>query len=471
MLTGMGHTAPVSRWWGRRGIRARSATVAVAVVTLALVIGGVGLVVVLRAALTNSIASAVTQRAQDVAAQIASDDVDAAVATAGASPGDSTIVQVIDATGTVVVSSPSIDGEPAIVVPLAASSGVTSSQVPLSFVDGELYEVAAVGAATATGPVTVVAAQSLGAVQRVVGTVATAILLAAPFLLAAVGAVTWLMVGRSLTSVDRIRARVEDITAADLSERVPVPAANDEVGRLAVTMNHMLDRLQVSADHQRRFVADASHELKSPLASMRATLDVAHASGRGVDASAEEVLGGEVDRMTRLVAGLLMLARSDESDIRQRVVDVDVDDVVMAEARRVRAERAVQVETDVEAVRVRGDDHLIAQAVRNLVDNATRFAASTVRFGVHSCDGGALITVEDDGPGIPPDRRAEVFGRFVRLDEHRARSTGGTGLGLAIVAEIARRHGGSVWIDDSALGGAQVSLVLADGAASTGSSR
>ena len=471
MLTGMGHTAPVSRWWGRRGIRARSATVAVAVVTLALVIGGVGLVVVLRAALTNSIASAVTQRAQDVAAQIASDDVDAAVATAGASPGDSTIVQVIDATGTVVVSSPSIDGEPAIVVPLAASSGVTSSQVPLSFVDGELYEVAAVGAATATGPVTVVAAQSLGAVQRVVGTVATAILLAAPFLLAAVGAVTWLMVGRSLTSVDRIRARVEDITAADLSERVPVPAANDEVGRLAVTMNHMLDRLQVSADHQRRFVADASHELKSPLASMRATLDVAHASGRGVDASAEEVLGGEVDRMTRLVAGLLMLARSDESDIRQRVVDVDVDDVVMAEARRVRAERAVQVETDVEAVRVRGDDHLIAQAVRNLVDNATRFAASTVRFGVHSCDGGALITVEDDGPGIPPDRRAEVFGRFVRLDEHRARSTGGTGLGLAIVAEIARRHGGSVWIDDSALGGAQVSLVLADGAAPTGSSR
>jgi len=471
MLTGMGHTAPVSRWWGRRGIRARSATVAVAVVALALMIGGVGLVVVLRAALTNSIASAVTQRAQDVAAQIASDDVDAAVATAGASPGDSTIVQVIDEAATVIVSSPSIDGEPAIVLPVPASAGVTTAQVPLSFVDGDLYEVAAVAANTATGPVTVVAAQSLGAVQRVVGTVATAMLLAAPFLLAAVGAVTWLMVGRSLTSVDRIRARVEDITAADLSERVPVPAANDEVGRLAVTMNHMLDRLQVSADHQRRFVADASHELKSPLASMRATLDVAHASGRGVDASAEEVLGGEVDRMTRLVAGLLMLARSDESDIRQRVVDVDVDDVVMAEARRVRAERAVQVETDVEAVRVRGDDHLIAQAVRNLVDNATRFAASTVRFGVHSCDGGALITVEDDGPGIPPDRRAEVFGRFVRLDEHRARSTGGTGLGLAIVAEIARRHGGSVWIDDSALGGAQVSLVLADGAASTGSSR
>lgn len=471
MLTGMGHTAPVSRWWGRRGIRARSATVAVAVVALALVIGGVGLVVVLRAALTNSIASAVTQRAQDVAAQIASDDVDAAVATAGASPSDSTIVQVMDEAGTVIVSSPSIDGEPAIVAPLGTTVGVATSQVPLSFVDGELYEVAAVAAATTTGPVTVVAAQSLGAVQRVVGTVAAAILLAAPFLLAAVGAVTWLMVGRSLTSVDRIRARVEDITAADLSERVPVPAANDEVGRLAVTMNHMLDRLQVSVDRQRRFVADASHELKSPLASMRATLDVAQASGRGVDASAEEVLGGEVDRMTRLVAGLLMLARSDESDIRQRLVDVDVDDVVMAEVRRVRAEQAVQVETDVEAVRVRGDDHLIAQAIRNLVDNATRFAASTVRFGVHPCDGGALITVEDDGPGIPPDRRAEVFGRFVRLDEHRARSTGGTGLGLAIVAEIARRHGGSVRIDDSALGGAQVSLVLADGAASTGSSR
>lgn len=471
MLRRMGVTAPVGGWWSKRGIRARSTTAAVAAVGLALLLGGVGLAIVLQAALTNSIVQSVTQRAQDVAAQIASDDVDAAVATAGASPGDATIVQVIDQQGAVVVSSPSIDGEPAIIQPSPGLTGVVTVRVPLPFVDGDLYEVAATTTATASGPVTVLAAQSLVAVQRVVATVIVAMLVAAPFLLAAVGAVTWLAVGRSLTSVDRIRVRVEDIGAADLGERVPVPPASDEIGRLAVTMNHMLERLQAAADRQRRFVADASHELKSPLASMRATLDVAKAGGRGVEAQAEAVLSGEVDRMTRLVADLLLLARSDEAGAGGRVGEVDVDDVVMAEVRRLRAEQIVRVEADVEAVRVRGDDHLIAQAVRNLVDNAARFAVSTVRLGVHPTAGGVVIVVEDDGPGIPVDRRGEVFDRFVRLDDHRARSDGGAGLGLAIVGEIARLHGGSVRIDDSGLGGAQLVLELADGGSPTGSRR
>ncbi|MEZ5115054.1 MAG: ATP-binding protein [Candidatus Nanopelagicales bacterium] len=318
---------------------------------------------------------------------------------------------------------------------------------------------------------TVVAAQSLNEVQRVVHTVGVAIVVAAPLLLAAVGAVTWLAVGRSLASVDRIRARVEDISAADLGERVPVPPADDEIGRLAVTMNHMLDRLQESSDRQRRFVADASHELKSPLSSMRATLDVAHSTGQRVDPGAERVLSGEVDRMTRLVEDLLLLARSDEGGGGRRFTDVDVDDLVLQEAARLRAQQGLRVEVAVEATRIHGDAHLVAQAVRNLVDNAARFADATVRLSVHPCDQGAEVVIEDDGPGIPGDHRGLVFDRFVRLDDHRARSDGGTGLGLSIVAEIARLHRGSVRIGDSALGGAQLSMVLADGEPSTASSR
>lgn len=458
-------------WWSSRGIRARSTWVAVGVVGLALAIGGSGLVLILQAALSNSIAQSVSQRVQDVAAQITSDDVDAAVATAGATPGDATVVQIISSDGTVLIASPSISGEPPITEPVTGSTGVVTAQIPIPFVDGDLYEVATVEAISAMGPVTVVAAQSLDAVTKVVNAVTFATLITAPVLMVAVGLITWFAVGRSLKSVDSIRIRVEDISAADLSGRVPVPAAKDEIGRLAVTMNHMLERLEASATRQRRFIADASHELKSPLASMRATLDVAHLNANGVESAAEEVLSGEVDRMTRLVADLLLLARSDEAGVTLNATDVDIDDIAMAEVRRLRTERVVHVDIDVEPVQIRGDAHMIAQAVRNLVDNAARFAKSTVRLSVRPTTNGVRIIVEDDGPGIPAERRSEVFDRFVRLDEHRSRAGGGTGLGLAIVAEIARLHEGNVSVDTSSLGGAQVALTLLDIGSPTGSIR
>ncbi|MBI1351290.1 MAG: HAMP domain-containing protein [Actinomycetales bacterium] len=460
-----------AQWWRRRGIRARSTIAAVAVVAAALVAGSVGLVIVLNAALTNSISQAVSQRAQDIAAQIASNDVGAATATAGASPGDATIVQVVDASGTVIVSSPSIRGEKAILGPGAATAGPSTDRVPLPFVDNDPYLVAARQASLPDGPVTVLAAQSWVPVQRVLQTVTLALAIAAPLLLLAVGLITWVAVGRSLESVDRIRGRVEDITAADLSERVPVPEAKDEVERLAVTMNHMLDRLDRSMSQQRRFIADASHELKSPLASMRATLDVAAAADGAAAADATRVLSDEVDRMTLLVRDLLILARSDEGPTTLRGTDVDIDDLVLAEVARLRAQTALTVDIDVEAARVHGDPDGLARALRNLVDNAARFAAQTVRVSVHARGSGVEVTVEDDGPGIPPDQREQVFDRFVRLDDHRSRSDGGSGLGLAIVREITRAHGGSVEIGESDLGGAQVVLTLSVDGSPTASSR
>jgi signal transduction histidine kinase len=325
----MGRGGSVKGFWSRRGVRARSTIAAVLVVAVALIGGGITLVVVLRVALTNSVEQSVQQRARDVAAQIADEDIEAATPTIDAAPGDGTLVQIVNSTGTVVASSPSINGEPAIPVTAPGGSVLTTSQVQLPFVDNDAYLVAAVAVQAKDEVVTVITAQSLVQVQKVYTLVGWLLLLGSPFLLAAVGVVTWVAVGRSLRSVDRIRDRVEMIGASDLHERVPVPAAKDEIAALATTMNHMLGRLEASASTQRRFIADASHELRSPLTSMRTSLDVAQSIGGG-DAwvEAEPVLSDEVDRMTRLVGDLLLLARADEGAIPLHRVDVDLDDLV-----------------------------------------------------------------------------------------------------------------------------------------------
>ena len=461
-------------FWSRRGVRARSTIAAVLVVAVALIGGGVALVVVLKVALTSSVEQSVQQRARDVAAQIADEDIEAATPTIGAAAGDGTLVQVVNAAGAVVVSSSSIDGEPAIQTSAASGPEPVTSQVRLPFVDNDPYLVAAIAVQGRDEIVTVVTAQSLVQVQKVYSLVGWLLLLGSPFLLAAVGAVTWLAVGRSLHSVDRIRERVETIGASDLHERVPVPVAKDEVAALATTMNRMLGRLETSAATQRQFIADASHELRSPLTSMRASLDVAQTIGGG-DAwvEAEPVLSDEVDRMTRLVGDLLLLAKADEGAVPLHRVDVDLDDLVASEARRLRSQTALAITTSIEPVRVIADPERLAQALRNLVDNAVRFAASEVHLTVAATSGGAVMSVADDGPGIPAEQRDSVLDRFVRLDDHRARDHGGAGLGLAIASEIARLHGGRILVGSSSLGGAQVSVLLpiADRDAPTGSSR
>lgn len=271
-------------WWARRGVRQRSTIVAVLVVSFALALGGVALIVVLGHELTSSVSASVTQRTQDVAAQIGADDINAATPTINASTGDGTLIQIIDSTGAVVLSSPSIEGEPAMVSAGDLNGDPQILRVTLLFVDNAPYLVATVPVGASVGPVVVVGAQSLAQVQRVAQLVTLSLLIGSPLLLLAVGWVTCWAVGRSLSSVDRIRVRVEGIGAQDLAERVPVPPAQDEIAALAATMNHMLDRLEGSAITQRRFVADASHELKSPLASMRASLEgnpLVAACGRG----------------------------------------------------------------------------------------------------------------------------------------------------------------------------------------------
>jgi signal transduction histidine kinase len=256
---------------------------------------------------------------------------------------------------------------------------------------------------------------------------------------------------------------VDAISAAALHRRVPDPPGQDEIGRLAATMNRMLARLEEAQAKERQFVSDASHELRSPVATIRQHVEVAlaHPAGASAGELAEVVLAEDL-RLERLVDDLLFLARADER--RQRLVRrlVDLDDVVLEEATRLRATTGVRIDTgEVSAGRVVGDASQLRRLVRNLLDNATRHARSTVRLGLATTDEGTVgLTVEDDGPGIPPEQRQRVFERFVRLDEARAREAGGSGLGLAIVAEVAETHGGAVTAGDSSLGGARFEVRL-----------
>jgi signal transduction histidine kinase len=296
---------------------------------------------------------------------------------------------------------------------------------------------------------------SLEEVDDATKALATPLLMGVPGAMILVGGVTWVMVTGALAPVERIRREVEEITGERLDRRVPEPVARDEIQRLAATMNRMLARLQDSRERQQRFVADASHELRSPLAAIRQAAEVARSHpGALPEGELAEAVLEESGRMERLVEQLLLLTRTGGAGVRQSR-DVDVDDLALAEARRVRRAGLTVDTSGVGAARVRGDETALAQVVRNLTDNAARHARGAVVVTVRSAGDGVELVVEDDGAGIPEGERDRVFERFVRLDEARDRDAGGSGLGLAIVKEIVAAHGGTVAVTASSLGGAR----------------
>jgi signal transduction histidine kinase len=284
--------------------------------------------------------------------------------------------------------------------------------------------------------------------------------LAVPILVGFVLMGAWVLTGRALVPVSRIRAEVEDIEATRLGSRLKVPDTGDEIAQLASTMNHMLDRLDASARAQRQFVSDASHELRSPLAVIQQHAEVAklHPGSVSVDELAGVVLA-EGARLQGLVDALLLLARLDEPPQR-RLEAVDLDDLALDEVHRSRQGDVQLVGSDISAARVYGDPRLLAQVVRNLVDNAVRHARTRVSVSLNVVEANVVLTVDDDGGGIPADSRPKVFDRFVRLDEARARDEGGAGLGLSIVREIVTAHHGSVTIEEAPGGGARFVVVL-----------
>ncbi|GIG71238.1 sensor histidine kinase [Phytomonospora endophytica] len=297
----------------------------------------------------------------------------------------------------------------------------------------------------------VYAGASLATQNKAVADAARYMLVALPGILLVVAVVTWLVTRRALRPVAAIRAELASITAGDLSRRVPEPPSRDEIGDLARTTNATLAQLESSVDRQRRFIADASHELRSPIATLRAQLEVgaAHPELLRPDGLLDDVV-----RLQRLATDLLLLARLDAGE-GATAAPVDLTETVRETVARRAAADEFPVRLGVEEeLGVNGIRGQLERVLGNLMDNAQRHARSTVAVTLRAEGRGVVLLVEDDGPGIPPERRASVFDRFVRLDDARSRDDGGAGLGLAIVRDVVAAHGGTVRLGESPLGGA-----------------
>ncbi|MFB7999952.1 ATP-binding protein [Streptomyces sp. NPDC056002] len=265
--------------------------------------------------------------------------------------------------------------------------------------------------------------------------------------------VAWLLTGRALRPVEVLRAQTAEISVSDLSRRLDVSPSADALGRLATTLNDLLARLESSTQKQRQFIADASHELRSPLSSLHTQLEVAARHPDSADwRRLGPVLVEDSERLSRLVDDLVRLARLDAHP-RFRTRNVDLDEIVFAEVQRARQRTHLTIDQHtVSAARVDGDADALTRVVRNLLDNAIRHATLRIDVSLRALDGTAQLVVSDDGPGIPVPDRQRVFDRFTRLDDARARDTGGSGLGLAIVRDIITVHHGTVHVEDNAPG-------------------
>lgn len=284
-----------------------------------------------------------------------------------------------------------------------------------------------------------------GPIDHSVTVLLASVVISFPLLLLMSGGLIWMGIGLALAPVESIRRRVDAIAARDLSERVPVPGGDDEIARMAHTLNDMLDRLESSSRFQQEFVSNASHELRSPLATLLATVERAQSepSTPNWDEVAASVMR-EGRRLDAIIDGLFWLARNDENQIEMAWLDVDLDDLLFEESQRVRTMSGLNVDTSgVKPTRVVGDPAMLKRMIRNVVDNAVRYAHRELRFTAAYDGDCAVVTVWDDGDGIDVAESARLFERFVRADPARSRRSGGTGLGLAIVTDIVARHGGS----------------------------
>jgi signal transduction histidine kinase len=449
------------RWWQRRGLRARLNITATAGLAIALAAGAWLGVHAIANSLVTGLDSTAIQGAKGVAALSNANRLPDPVPVAG---GKVTI-QVVGSNGKIIAVSPGADR---LVPLLPRRAQIAVRPGHATSLDGAPYGlpgVLRVVAVPARGGRVVIAAVSFTQVQGSITTLWRAALIGTPVLVAFLAGVNWLVIGGALRPITELRRGAEDISGTRGPGRLPVPQTSDEVHSLAVTLNDMLGRLEAAKERQRAFVSDTAHELRSPLASIRAQLEVAidHPDRGDWRETARDVLADTL-RLAKLAEDLLVLAKLDEqagsgdvslgtrSDKVGRPADLSglARDVA---ARYTSARVPVTVESN-GPVTARGDAEGLTRVLVNLIDNGVRYARSHVTVAA-SCEGThALLTVTDDGPGIPAADAERVFDRFTRLDDARSRDdeSGGSGLGLAIVRGTVRAHGGAVWLEDAAPG-------------------
>jgi len=450
---------------GRGGVRMGTTVLATAVVAVALAAGALLLVLLVHRSLVGSLDAAGLARAHDVAALATAGRLQETVASTGE---ESSVVQVLDPAGRVIAASPNISGESALLPAppkMRRRHVFTLSGLPIG--DGsQSFRVVAEPVSLAPGGGWVYVATSLAQIDLTTARLAALLVLGLPVLLLVVAAAIWRAVGRALHPVEQIRVSAAAIDGTELGARVPLPGTKDEIARLAQTMNAMLARIEDATLRQREFVGDASHELRSPLAALQTELDVALAHPDGeLPAMVLARMSRQTERMGRLLDGLLFLARADEGASQARYGPVDLDELVLAEAGRLRAAGATVTVAGPDAVRIDGSRSELTRLLRNLGDNAAAHARSTVTLGLTVQDQQAVLSVADDGPGVPAADRERIFERFTRLDAARARTAdgGGAGLGLAICRQIVQRHHGQITVVAGAGGRFVVRLPVATG--------
>ena len=444
--------AAVAGWWRRRSLRARLTLITSAGLAVALALAALLLASALRSALINGLDGSARQGAVEVATLLDQGRLPSPVPV----PPDTVTVQVLDAAGRIVNVSPGADRLVPMLAPAQAREAARTGRArmlagpPLGM--PSLLRVVAV---PARGQHVVIAAVSFAQVHDSLATLARALFIGTPLLFGLLALAIWLVTGYTLRPIAELRRGAAEVTGTGVPRDLPVPPARDEVRSLAVTLNDMLSRLADAQQRQRDLVSDTAHELRSPIASIRAQLEVALDHPDGLDwAETARDVHADTLRLARLAEDLLLLARLDGQH---------------PAARPGRPGRAVRLgrgglrhgpgpgagPTSTEPCVVAGDPDALRRLLVNLLDNAVRHAASQVCVSVSAEAGWAVLTVTDDGPGIPASDRERVFGRFARLDNARDR-TGeeGAGLGLAIVRSTAEAHGGSVSLSDAASGSA-----------------
>ncbi|MFY1632881.1 ATP-binding protein [Solwaraspora sp. WMMB335] len=443
----------------RLSLRSRLAAITVLGVAVGLVVGGIGLTTALTLALHRNAEADARTTGEAIARLVAADALPDPLPVAG----NDVRVQVVDAAGR--VRAASIGADRLVPMLYAAErdrlddgSALTIDGVRLGL-HGPV-RVFTVPAGTDRDPLTVLVARSMDDISRSVRLVRVAVLLAVPPLVAGLAAIVWRTVGAALRPVEELRSGAAAITGGERAGHLPVPDGRDEIHRLAVTLNDMLDRLEAGRARQRAFVADAAHELRSPLASLRTQIEVALRLGERTDwpTVAEDLLT-DSQRLSRLVDDLLLLARAEQEPDPGRagaglgaVGPVELGELTATVARRYPGS-PVRVARSTQPLWVAGDPDALARVVANLLDNAVRHARTEVLVTARPGDRGwHELVVVDDGPGVPAADRERVFDRFTRLDDARAQDAGGSGLGLAIVRQLVRRHGGMVDLDEPASG-------------------
>jgi len=430
-------------------LRARLLALGVTGVALALALGSLMLYAVLTLTVNRTVDDSAFASARVVAAMVDSNTVPDPLPVSG-----SQVVQVVDSSGAMVSASVSADRltpllrSPELAKALAGERiSVPGARAGLA---GNLRAIA-VQAGPPSGPRSIIVAVPVNDIEESQRVLRNTLLVTYPPLVVIMALIAWRVIGWTLRPVETLRSGAARISGSDQDERLAVPESADEIRALALTLNDMLDRLAAARGRQRAFVADAAHELRSPLASMRIQLEVAQHLGEGGQLSAD--LLADVTRLSALVEDLLLLARAG-SDANHPPVreSLDVRALLVTTANRYAGARVPVTVTAGPSVYASANSEELRRVLANLVDNAVRHARSTVSLEARAEGGRAVLTVVDDGPGIPADERERVFERFARLDDARDRDAGGTGLGLAIVRELLRRSDGSISLQDNPSG-------------------